>query len=440
MADDLRLTLNSGQRLLKTQQSLIESRALVCATLGGWGSGKTLGAAMAFLLNCLRPGNGWNPSYGDDLPFSLVVAPTFKVLKDSSYREFMSVCPRELIRKRWQSPDLQVLLCNGHMVKFRTIRGSLEGASAVGIWVDEIHLVKNEAVWLNYQARAREPRAAHRRVIASGLPESGWLQGVFGSQHDADPNRYTVFCKSADNHYLPPEVIEQFRASAPGSQARCYLDGQWITSEDRVYYEFSPDKHMVARPADRRIPVQIGLDIGDQSAVIFAQRTRVQCKSESGRPFTAEGLHVVDEIHPMRKSTEVVCREIRARGWIINDASALFVDPTTRRDELDGIRRVFPTIQIIKKSRKGRHDSVEPGHAAINCALSDADGNVRLTFDQALSRQAGTVYHSMLNFKRLPNGRVKRDDKEDHSADALRYVVAHFLPVARAGHSVHRRV
>ncbi len=431
------LMLNNGQPLLPKQQKLIESKSLVNACFGGWGSGKTRGSIMAFLFNCIK--NPWTPAYGDDRPFSLIVAPTHKVLKDSAYRELRAVCPQALILREWKSPDWEILLANGHVIKFRTVRGSLEGASAVSILVDEIHMVPDEKIWLNYQARARDPRAANRMVIASGLPESGWLQTVFDG-HEDDHNRLTVFMSSTENTYLPREVVEQFRRSAPGKAAEKYIDGKWMQSDDRVYYEFDPKKHLTDRVIDKSALTHVGLDIGDQSAAVFAHETRVTCRDEFGRQRIERGLHIVDEMRLLHMSTEAVCRRVRDRGWNITDQSCLLIDPTTRRDEIDGLRKVFPRVNLIRKSKKGSDAKTEPGHSAVNAAFNDADGNIRLTLSRDLSRDSGTLYHSILNFKRGKYGTPVRNDRVDHFCDAFRYIVAHFMPVARSGHQVMNRV
>ena len=54
---------------------------------------------------------------------------------------------------------------------------------------------------------------------------------------------------STENTYLPREVVEQFRRSAPGKAAEKYIDGKWMQSDDRVYYEFDPKKAS-NRPGD----------------------------------------------------------------------------------------------------------------------------------------------------------------------------------------------
>jgi len=352
------------------------------------------------------------------------------------------VCPKELILREWRSPDWEILLANGHRIAMRTVRGSLEGASAVGILIDEVHMVPDEKIWLNYQARARDPRARQRKVIASGVPMQGWLQGCFdGEEQRNDPNRMNVFMSALENTYLPSEVIEQFRRSAPGKAAEMYIHGRWIsTPGDKVYFEFNPARHFVNKPGNRGQFVHIGLDVGTQSHAVFAQETKASCKDEHGRASMQPGLHFVDEMRILSASSEAVCRQVRERGWRITDQSCLMVDPMIRADEIDAIRRVFPKINLIRRSKKNKAHYVEPGHHAVNCALNDADGNTRLTFSNELSREPGHLYHSFLNFKRTSSRRITRDNLGDHCLDAMRYLVQHCIPVIRGGIEVYNRL
>ncbi len=447
----MRIELNGGDALLPTQDVLLSSDAYIRAIFGGWGSGKTRGAALCFLANCLA--NPWaREVYGDDRPFSIVMGTTRNVLRDSAHRELRALTPSALIARERTHPDWEWDLVTGHRIVFRTVKGLTEGASACGVWVDEVHLVPTEARWLNYQSRAREPRARRRLVLASGLPEHGWLQSVFDGYPDAEHatvgrgasvrsgNRLTLFASSLDNHYLPAEVLEEFRRSASGKTAAKYIDGRWMTPERLVYFEFDPRVHIVDDPGSRDQPVEVGLDVGDKSAVVFFQHRQRSCKNEAGRRFVSAGLHVVDELAPRQVSTEDVCRQIRDRGWLISPAkSALYVDPTIRRDEINAIRRVFPDVPLVRKSRRGRADSTEAGHHAINAALRDADRNVRLTIGSHLPRDEDSLYYAILNFRRGPNGLPHRDDKIDHKVDALRYPVAHLMPAARTSHRVAPR-
>jgi len=433
----LQVALNGGRPLLAKQQQLVESRAFARGIFGGWGSGKTMGAALATIVHALR--NPWTPEYGRDRPFSLVVGLTHKVLKDSAHRELMSVLPPELVLREWRSPDWEALLANGHMIKFRTVKGALEGASASGVWVDEAHLVREETVLLNYQARARDPRAASRMFLVSGLPEDGPVREMFDGQEDA--NRIALLCSTYDNHYLPAEVVEQFKRSCASKSAIKYLEGKWMPAENAVYYEYSAITHVTASPIRRDATHHVSMDIGDQAAVLWLQEREVPiAKVQRGRRLTAPGLHVVDEILPEQQSTRAVCRAIKARGHrLVKGESLIFVDPTIRRDELNAIYEELPGFDVIRKRRGDKAEATEYGHACVNAALRNADGDVRLTFADSMPRTRRSLLSVIGKFRRDKRGRPVRDDTVDHVLDALRYPVAHLLPLLRGGHDVRDR-
>ncbi len=432
------IALNAGRRLLRTQEQLLRSTAIIRAIFGGWRSGKTRGCALALIANAIA--NPWRADYGEDRPFSLVIGLTHKVLVDSAYREIKSILPPEMILKETKGASWEILLANGHVIKFRTAKGRIEGASACGVWLDEAHLLPDEQLFLNYQMRASDALGQRFLVLVSGLPESGWLQDTFDRpEHAADAMRLVLFARTADNHYNPPHVIEQFRSSVSRTTAIKYLEGQWMPREGVIYYEWDPRVHLVDIPGDRSKPCHLGVDIGNQGAVLWFQEVDRTIKNARGDVTKEKGLHVIDEILPDAQSVEQTMRTVAARGWVIHPtASIIFVDPTTRADEFESIRRVFGTqIQIVRKFRGDKAENVEYGHDAVNAAFRDADGNVRLTLYSGLPRMQRSLITVITRYHRNAQGRPVRDDKVDHVLDSFRYPIAHFLPLKTPGVVVH---
>ena len=67
---------------------------------------------------------------------------------------------------------------------------------------------------------------------------------------------------------------------------------------------------------------------------------------------------------------------------------------------------------------------------AMNCALRDADGNVRLTFNRHLPREPRSLLTAITSYKADSGGRwYTKDNRTDHAIDALRMVVADLMPV-----------
>ena len=438
MSRRINLALNGGLPLLAVQDRLIRSTARIRAIFGGYRSGKTRGCALALFANCLA--NPWTPEFGEDRPFSLVIGYTHKILVDSAYRELKAVIPKELVIKEPKSPSLELWLANGHVIKFRTAKGNIEGASACGVWLDEAHKLPDNKAYTNYQARASDVRTNRSLVLVSGLPERGWLEETFDKpEHRNDPDRLLLFASTVDNRYLQDHVIRNLRASVGAGDATRYIEGRWQTRPDIIFHCFSNQDHpagsLWAWPGDKSRPVHLGFDIGQQGAIVVFQEVKRMCK----RPLRAGGfekreelgLHVVDELLPDNMSTREACRALKARGWsIAPKISQFFVDPTTRPDELQAIRDEFhgTDTRIVRHVRGDPQEEVEYGHDAVNAALHDADGNRRLTLFSGLPREKRSLLSVMHKYHRK-NGRPVRDNVVDHVLDAFRYPVAHMLPI-----------
>jgi hypothetical protein len=427
------------QALLPAQEALLRSTTRVRAIFGGWGSGKTRAAALAFLANCFA--NPWTKVYGEKIgPTSVVVGLTHKVLTDSSYRELMSILPGAAIRQEWRSPDWKILLENGHTIVLRTAGGSLEGITACGLWLDEAHRLKSAASWLNYQMRVRDPKGQRFLSLVSGLPENGWLSDTFANREN-DADRTVIFARTADNKYLPKHVIKNYRSSCSRRDAIKYLEGRWIPLDGAVYHEWEPTLHIVDDPGNREQWCHLSIDVGNQAAVLWwqARVRKIRC---DGKVTTEIGWHVVDELLPENMSVDQFSREIKKRGWIISDAhSTIFVDPTVDRDELASLADNFPGVEIISaKSRKAEARSVEYGIRCVNAGLRDADDNVRITVGSHLERGPKNLITGIPKYHRNPrtNEPVK-DNTTDHALDAFRYLPAVLLPQQGPGFEVIRR-
>lgn len=441
MARTVTLALNNGQPLLVAQDRLVRSKARIRAILGGWRSGKTRGAALAFLANCLA--NPWRPEYGSDRPWSMVVGYTAKVLADSAARELKAIMPAEIVMKERKGADWQIELINGHVIKFRTVKGAIEGASCCGVWIDEAHKIPTEKVYVNLLARASDPLARSSLFLLSGLPEEGWLREKLDRpEHRSDPDRLLILCSAEDNHYLQSHVLSSLRSSTSEKGARKYIGGQWQAPEGVIYDGFSQlaypgDGHLWSWPGDRSRPVHVGMDVGDKGAILLVQevkRTLRRPRQGGGfEAFEATGLHVVHEILPEKKSTLEACRMIRDSGWRLDpNTSKICIDPTVSADEIASIRAVYPDVGIVRQRRGSPQEQVEYGIRCVQTALRDADKNVRLTFFAGLPRAERSLLSVIGRYHRGTHGRPVRDDIVDHAVDAMRYPVVHFLPVRDA--------
>ncbi len=416
--------------LLRAQYTLLTSEAWIKTAVGGYGSGKTDGAALTFLRNVLR-----NPydkeAYGEDRPESIVCGPTHSVLKESSMKALRALLPPELILKEWVQ-DRRWRIAGGHDILFRSVEGAIEGANLCTLWLDEAHLL-DAADWPNLQMRVRDAKAANLLVLVSGLPEFGWLQDAFGRpEHYQDPQRCVVHFSTLDNHYLAPKVLEQLRSSVGEADAEAYLHGKWRSAENAVFYAYEPAIHVIDLPVDRRIPVHITCDVGNRGAVLILQPRTRRYRTTNGSTVEGLHLHVVDELLPENVSTEEAMRLAQQRGWKIEPGvSMVFMDPRSNVDQIEAVRRVLGRdARIIRKTRGQPGYDVDEGHRAVNAALKDSLGNVRLTFASTLPRDKRSLLTSLPKVRRKPDGDgMVKDNITDHVADALRYPVVHLMPL-----------
>lgn len=440
------IELNAGRELLPAQFELATSSAWIRTIVGGYGSGKTMGAAIAFIANCLL--NPYDSTvHLSDRPQSMVVGLTRGVMRDSAQKALRQLLPRGFIQEERKAENIWVLI-NGHEVLFKTAAGAIEGNNLCALWLDEAHQLEPE-LWANLQARVRDPRARQLLILVSGLPEFGWLQDAFGKQeHYADPERCIIHCSTLDNHNLPPQVVAQLRSSVGASEADAYLHGKWRQAQDAVFYGFAPARNVIRDVGDKHATTHLTLDVGNRGAILLFQIRQKRFKNLVNGQWVEKlgpALHFVDELLPENISTEEACRIAKGRGWAIRnedqaraasasgrtvEPSYVFMDPRSNIDQMEAVRRTFGNVRVIVKRRGMQGYDVDEGHRAVNAAFADVDGNVRLTISDQLPQEKRSLRTSLPKVRRRADGDgMIKDNLTDHVADALRYPVVHLLPL-----------
>lgn len=400
----------------------------VTAFLGGWGSGKTHGAARKFLRRvCEAPKTD---AYGLGAPKSLIVAPTFKVLQQATLAQFVKLCPSEVIAKRRGPPYNDVWLINGHQILLHSGEAEIEGMDAVCVWIDEVHkpvFSSNPTRYLNLLARLRDPFAEKKEMIVSGLPTAGWVRDTFSV---AAPNRKTVLMPTKSNAYMDRALIDVFYQNCPGGQEKTLLGGQWMSPEGAIYVQFDAAAHLTPHRGDRAAPVHIGIDIGDRGCALIAQKVPMTTRDVVGRQKQELGLLIVDQILTVDQSVDELCYQLKTQtDWnITQHGSTICTDPTTRRDELTALRKHFPGVRIVKRERGHDTFPIENGIRITQRALRDALGNIRLKFWADLAKppyKALGVIDGIERYRRSETtGHAVKDNSRDHVLDALRYLTA----------------
>jgi hypothetical protein len=446
-----RAMLNSGLPALQVQYDVLKEERSLIGCFGSWRSGKTRGGAMRLArAGCSNP---WRKIYGRTNPFSFVISETVNVLTDSTLPEMLSVLPREAILRVWEGRGNQrIRLINGHDYVFRTWSGAIEGGSACAVWLDEAHKLDGpqgpEHAWRNYVMRATDTRSQHKVVIATGLPEFGYLSDLFNSP--ATDERVTYLCSLRDNFYLSKKDMDRLRASCTAEEAEVLIDGNWRKPQNVVYYAFdefpAPKGNFVKTQGDRGRPVDIAMDLGDLGAILVSQRVSVWGINAQGRRVKVPGVLVVDEYLPTAMGAEEALRAfLRDKSWHLDSSSKIYVDPKASRDQLAAIAKVMGTgraggPQLVRQNPKNEAYAREYGYRCANVGFRDANGNRRLFLWSGMPREKRSLLTALRRHRRKPNGQPYRDNIIDHISDCLRYLVADQLPVLEGGGMVvHKR-
>jgi hypothetical protein len=443
-----RLVANNGLPALKIQWDVFhETRSLVGA-FGSWRSGKTRAGALRLLR--VAGENPWREIYGRANPFSIVISETNKVLEDATMPELLSVVPKELIRKVWTAKGAQrIRFVNGHDIIFRTWSGAIEGSSACGVWIDEAHKLDGPKgptdAWTNYVMRATDTRAQGKVVIATGLPEYGYLSDLFDAPPTAD--RVTHLASLRDNFYLDLEDVRRLRASCTEEEAETVIDGKWRRLKDAVFYAFTeapaPAGNYVAQRGDPSRPVDLAMDLGELGAILVTQRVRVWVLGPRGQRVRVPGVLVVDEFLPEEMGSEealLAFRKAKPQWRVVPGESMLYLDPKASRDQVQAIERVLGSgVRVKRQPAKEPAHRREYGYRCCNVGFRDALGNRRLFVWAGLPREKRSLLTALRRHKRKPDGEPHRDNATDHIADCLRYVVADQLPLTEGGVVVQDR-
>lgn len=401
------------------------------AFLGGYATGKSTGACGKFAKRCFAA--AWTPAYGTGRTQAAAIAPSARILAKVTIPMVESLIPRDLILDKTKSPYPSITLVNGCQISFISAEAEFEGETLHTIWCDEIqHDAYSTGKWTNFLMRLRDPHAAVRSIIVSGLPVAGRVRETFDLSQlppEKRKNRITILGATRENPYIPKETLDQVMATTADGHEQNLLGGQWMMPPGAVFSMFDNALHLTDQKGDRNVPVSIGMDVGQHGAVIFGQTIRVKERDSAGNVKEGTGMLVVDEILTEGESVQSQAIQARNRGWsIVPGKSEIYVDPTIRRDELSSIRAQFPGVHVVVRDREDDYYEREPGIRFLQASLKNAFKDVHLQVHRPLATTKHGVVDAIVSARRYPNsGAVVKDDSRDHALDALRYLTLGML-------------
>ena len=408
------------------------------AILGGYASGKTTAAAARLLV--VAAANPWRPEYGRGRPQIVVVGVTARQLERSVMPVLDKVWPAQMVKKRWGGNRPKWLLVNGCELHFVSMDAVLEGETLCGIWIDEISkLAGQEAKWVNYLFRLRDPLSPRMALICSGLPATGWVRGHFDLEQmheDETKSRQTVLVGTQDNPHLPPGLLDQALGDTSSEESKAFAGGGWMMPLGAFFSSYSAERHLVdENEINANAPVHIAIDLGKHAAIVLFQSRKVRCKSVTGQVTHEPAALVVDEVitNGMGLDDQIAALRASRYAHLIKagpDGSAILVDPTIHDTEERLARRAFKGHPFIKRPRTDDYYARDPGWRLMQAGLLDARGNTRLHFVRKLARNSSRygVINALIEAKYSEyTGTLKRDDVVDHVLDCVRYGVTYIL-------------
>jgi phage terminase large subunit-like protein len=193
--------------------------------LGGIGAGKTTAGAVK-ALRYLRPGS-----------LGLVVAPSYRMLRDASWRTALEVWQGlGLAEQILRGDELRVVFANGAEALFRSAEDPerLRGPNAAWAWIDEGALCHPDT-WPVTIGRLRQHGSAGPCWVTTtpkpfnvgqGRGEN-WVRRVFVTERTDEAALYRA--STASNPFLPSAFVQSLRSQYTARLARQELDAEWVT-------------------------------------------------------------------------------------------------------------------------------------------------------------------------------------------------------------------
>jgi phage terminase large subunit-like protein len=213
--------------------------------LGGIGAGKTYAGAIK-ALRCIRPNS-----------LGLVVAPSFRMLRDATWRTALDVWRGAgLAEHVLRGDELRVMFSNGAEALFRSAEDPerLRGPNAAWAWIDEGALCYPET-WTVTIGRLRQggmvgpcwvtTTPKPRNVGGAG---ENWTRRVFVT--DATDETALFRGSTAANPFVPQAYVRSLRSQYTARLARQELDAEYLTDHEGALWTHAMLEDRRAAPSD----------------------------------------------------------------------------------------------------------------------------------------------------------------------------------------------
>jgi PBSX family phage terminase large subunit len=385
--------------------------------------GKTeVGAIQGIIYQEQKP--GWVDNKID--PFvGVIIAPTTDMLRRLSFNKFLSYA-KPFIRQ-YNKSTYEITWYDGSKIYGLSADKPerIEGVKANWIWIDEAAQVSHQ-VFLECNARIADSKGYLFLTTSLGVqyinPRNHWL---YKEMKESNSFKFDVFeWATADNPHFPREELESLKNALDPRTYRAMFELDWnIPASNRVYDDFSDD-NISENLYNPQLPVYVSVDWGwnDPTVFLFIQYDPRR-----------DTVYVIDEIVKTKtKLSDIVTlvkqKPYRVAEWYC-DAAGLQTNEQTARSN----------VQIMKEDFgihfKWRRTNIIPGIALVRSYVKTGKGEIKLLVD----RKCQSTIDEFLGYRfKEKSGMVLDEpmDKDNHTADAMRYWFVNFMADRKAGDTI----
>jgi len=373
--------------LYRRQFEFVNCEDRFTAFVAGVGSGKTFAGAVKLLYLSSIPNQ-----------LLLVVAPTYSMLRDSTYRSIVDVFGNGIIY--FNKAEMRVVVRGGTEILMRSADkpDRLRGPNIHACWMDEAALCP-DGTWKIVIGRLRADGGAGPCFLTSTPKGRNWLYEL--------SSRLKIFkASTSDNPYLDPEFVKSLEQYYTGKFAEQELHGAFVGFEGLVYENFQRNLHVCERE-EKWNRVVIGVDEGYTNPAVLL----VIGEDSDGR------LHIIEEYYKrqmLRTQMAKVCKELVETHHV----DITLVDPSSAG--------LIAEMRGMGIKTAAANNTVSDGIQRVKTRFVVAgDGRPRLT----VSLGCANTISELESYAWKETGGIMKDVPEkinDHAMDALRYAVMYF--------------
>jgi PBSX family phage terminase large subunit len=337
-----------------TQLAFVECDKIYKSFTSGVGAGKSFIGAYDLLCHA-QPG-----------ALVAVVAPTFRMLSDSSMRLFVEIATKMGLwnENQYRKTDNQAILNNGTEVLFRSgdEPGKLRGPSLQYMWLDECSQMKEDVFNVSIGRLRYGGRQGTLTGTFTPFGKDHWTYRLFGDK--TNPNVKLFQCSTKDNPFVTPDfyqnlLLQYGKGEGGALRAQQELDGLFVCVEGAEWgpENFGSDVWFDEWPIDDR---SIRVVMLDSSKGIGGKTGDYSCFAIV--MYSGGKLWVEFDMDNVRNASGMAKRAIEIQKWFKPDyfgvesefGGTVLVDDLSNRAEAEKILMplvLVPTGGIQKEVR-----------------------------------------------------------------------------------------